>query len=150
MERDLVEYEELSFRSEVSYIADAGGFQMALGALGHGSRVEPVTFFGDRIEDAGDQAKRRRFHKRIDPVTRGVWDQQHVRLVYRRPAAQAGTVKPDAAFKHIGAKLFDWYREVMPLAEQVCEPYINKLDRILSRELQCRFCAHSSSTPLNS
>ena len=74
----LVKDEELGFRPDVDRIGDAGEFQIALSTHSDRTRIEPVTFFRDRIDCICDQTKRSVLGKRIDPESRRVGHEQHV------------------------------------------------------------------------
>jgi hypothetical protein len=52
---DAVENEELGFRAEVGGVADAGGLQVGLGALGDGARVAIIGLAVGRLDHVAGQ-----------------------------------------------------------------------------------------------
>ena len=65
-DRDVVENEELVFRSEQRRVGDAGSFQMRFGAFRQGARIASVALHGHRLDDIAAQIQRGFFVKRIN------------------------------------------------------------------------------------
>ena len=69
----------------------------------------------------------------------GIGNQQHVALVDRRPAADAGAVHAEAFFERRLAQLVDGIGNVVLQSRQVGEAEIEQLGFVLLRELQDGF-----------
>src|SRR2546423_3163187 len=138
----IVEDEELGFGAEVDRVGDTRELQVTFGALGQGARVEPVALAGDRVNHVSSDAERRAIHELIDPEPRDVGDQQHVRLVDRRPAAQTRRVKAEAGGERIFGQLANRERQVMPRAKQVGEAQVYELRLGVGSKFQNIFGIH--------
>ena len=138
----LIEYEELSFGTEVDGIGDARELEVTFGASSDAARVEPVTFFGNWINHIRDETQRLLTHEGIDPITRRIGHQQHVGFVDRGPASQRRSVESEAVFKRILAQLLNRKGQVMPGSDQVCETYVDISRLFILGKLQHIFNAH--------
>ena len=83
---DGIEDEELGFRPEVSGIADAGAFQVSLGALGDGARVAVITLAVGRFDHVAGQHQGGFLEERVDERRFGVRQQDHVGSLDALPA----------------------------------------------------------------
>jgi hypothetical protein len=63
---DAVEDEELGFRAEVGGVADAGGLQVGLGALGDRTRVAVVALAVGRLDHVAGDDQRGLVEERVD------------------------------------------------------------------------------------
>ena len=138
----LVKDEELGFRPDVDRIGDAGEFQIALSTHSDRTRIEPVTFFRDRIDCICEQTKRSVFGKRIDPESRWIRHEQHVRFMDRRPASKRGSVKSKSVLKAVLGQLTDRECKMMPGTDKIGKPDRNKPRLILSGIGQNTFGVH--------
>src|SRR5690348_2521749 len=109
-----IKHEELGFRTEETRVREPGEFQVTLGALCNRARIEGVTFFGDRIDGVTDETKRRLFGEGGHPEASSVGDEQHVRLVDRRPAADGRSIETKAIFELFFAEFADGKCKVLP------------------------------------
>ena len=66
--------------------------------------------------------------ERIENRRLGLRHHEHVALVDRLPAANAGAVEAQAVFEHVLCQLVDRNREVLPDAGKIHEPQVDRLD----------------------
>ena len=81
--------------------------------------------------------------ERIDERRLGLRHDEHVALVDRLPAADAGAVEAEAVLEHVLVELVDGDREVLPEAGKVHEPQVDRLDVPLATHRQDRLRSHS-------
>src|SRR5216683_7002050 len=86
---DLIENEELGFRTKVTVVGNACEPKVVLRAHCNRSGIELVPFFGHRVDGVSKHAESRLFEEGVDPESAGIGYQQHVRFVDRGPAAKA-------------------------------------------------------------
>ena len=94
-----VEDEEFGFGAEVCRVADAGRFQIGLGAAGDGARVAVVTLTVGRVDDVAGNDDGNIIIKRIDEGCRRIGTQLHIGSLNAFPAADRRTVKRLTVFK---------------------------------------------------
>src|SRR5437764_13555385 len=99
MKAHVVEDEELCFGTKVNRVGDARELEITLRATRHAARVQPVTFFGNRVNYVCDETQSLLAHQGIYPVTIGVRDEQHVRFVNRSLAAKTRAVEAETIIK---------------------------------------------------
>src|SRR5262245_39312848 len=99
LETNIIEDKKLSLRTEIDSISNTGKFKIAFCSTAYTAWIKPVSFFGNGINYVGDQTQSLFGHKRIDPVTIGIGNEEHVRLVNRGPAAQARTIEAEPLLK---------------------------------------------------
>ena len=87
VETNVIEDKELGFGTEKSGIGNAGRSEIQLGLLGDVARIAVVTLLGDWIDDVADHHQSGNFGERIQHVSVGIGNQQHVAFIDRRPAA---------------------------------------------------------------
>ena len=80
LEADVVENEEFSFRAEEGGVADAGGDQMLLGALGDRAGIAVIKLAGGGLDDVAENDQLGLSGERIDHGGRSVRLQNHVGL----------------------------------------------------------------------
>ena len=102
IEADVVEDEELGFGAEERGVADAGVLQVQLGLFGDPARIALVVLPGDGIaaRRRSSPASAFRMNGSMNAVV-GIGNEQHVALVDRRPAADAGAVDAEAVLEGI-------------------------------------------------
>jgi hypothetical protein len=90
---DGVEDEEFGFRAEVGGVAQAGGLQVGLGALGDGTRAAVVALAGVGLDDVAGQDEGGLIHEGVDVGGVRVRHQQHVGGLDALPAGDGGAVE---------------------------------------------------------
>jgi hypothetical protein len=138
----IIEDEKLGFRTEINGIGKTSKFQVTLGATRDATRIEPVAFLGDRINDISNQAERSFAHEGVDPVAIRIRHQQHVGFVDRGPAAEARAVKAEAFLERFLGQLLDGECQVMPGSDQICETDVDIGRLFIGGKLQHIFDAH--------
>src|SRR5260370_4656768 len=126
---------ELSFWAPVADVGDARPLQVVLRFLRDEARVAAVWLAGDRVDDVTDQEQRLVRQYRIDGRGVRVRDEQHVALIDRLEAADAGPVESEAARKAVLFELGERQAEVLPCARQIDEPDVDHLDALSLRAL---------------
>ena len=121
---DVVEHEELGLGAEIDGVADAHGFDHALGFLGDAARIAIVRLAGGRLEHVADQDQRGFGEERIDAGRGRVRHQAHVGFVDRLPAGDRGAVEHHAFGKGFFLDLADVESDVLPLAARIGEAEI--------------------------
>ena len=133
---DVVEDEELGFRTEEDGVADAHRLDHALGLLGDAARIAVVGLAGGRLEHVADERQRRLGEERIDDGGCRVRHQAHVGLVDRLPSRDRRAVEHLA----FGEGLFFDHRDVegdvLPLAPRVGETEIDVFHVVVLDHLQ--------------
>src|SRR5260370_13552727 len=113
---------ELSFWAPVADVGDARPLQVVLRFLRDEARVAAVWLARDRVDDVTDQEQRLVRQYRIDGRGVRVRDEEHVALVDRLEAADAGPVESKAAREAVLFELADRQAEMLPRARQIDEP----------------------------
>src|SRR5262245_50407518 len=113
---DLIEDKEFGFGTEVTGVRNSGKLEIALCALSDRARVHLISFLCHRFNGIRKHAQSRFFKKGVNPETTGVWYEQHVRFIDRRPAAKAGGIEADARLERVFIELIDRHGNVMPTA----------------------------------
>ena len=143
VEPDVVKNKELGLGTEESGIADARGFKVRFGLLGHEAGIPRIGLLGDRIKDVADHGQSgHKCQKGIHLRGGRVRDDQHVAGVDGLPPADRGTVKPEPLLKAALLKLLDWHTEMLPCSGQIHELEIYHLDAFFLRKFQYRFGCH--------
>ena len=137
VELHVVEDEELERRAEVGRVRDAGALHVVDGLAGDVPRVARVVLLGQRVLDVADHRQRDVLAERVDEQRVRLRHEQHVRLVDRLPAADAGAVEADAVLEDASSSSdFGRDGEVLPEAGEVHEPQIDGLDLAFAEEGQ--------------
>src|SRR3546814_10512554 len=97
---DLVEHEELGFRSPERDVADAAGLQVLAGKHGGRARVAIVELAADRVDDIAEQDELRTVAEGIHDRGAEIGPQDHVGLVDGLPAGDRGAVEQDRSEEH--------------------------------------------------
>ena len=142
VEADAVQDIELGFRPEVGAFGHAAGFQVRLGLVRHVSRVPRIVFAGDGIADVANEAERWSAGEGVDEGCAGIGKQQHVALVDRLKAANAGAVKSHAFGEGVFSELPGRDREVLPQAGEVHELQVDDLNPFVLDHLDHFFSCH--------
>src|SRR5690606_32264489 len=108
---------KLGLGADVNRIRDTGEPKVAFRTNRDRTRIKPVAFFCDRVDDVRDQADRRFVRERVDPKSARIRDKQHVRFVYRRPTAKARRIKAETVFETVFGKLTDRKCQMVPRTE---------------------------------
>src|SRR5262249_48590436 len=85
---------------------------------------------------AGERVEECRLRDRLD---------EHVRLVDRLPAADTGSIEPQALFERALVEILGRDGEVLPLTGEVHEPEVNGLDFLFTNECQNFPWGHATS-----
>ena len=136
VEADVVEDEELGFRTDEAGVGDAGALQVVDRLAGDVARIARVVFAGDRILHVADHAERGDFGERVDERGVGLRQEQHVAFVDRLPAADARAVEAEAFFEDFLFELADGNREVLPKSGEIHKPQIDGLNVPLATHRQ--------------
>ena len=143
VEADVVEDEELGFGADEAGVGDAGALQVVDRLAGDVARIARVILARDRVLHVADHAERGDLGERIDERRVGLRQEEHVALVDRLPAADAGAVEAEAFFEDFFFELLDGDREVLPDAGEVHEPHVDGLDVALATHRQDCLRSHS-------
>ena len=127
-EGDVVEHEELGFRSEQYGIGDAAGLQEIFGTLGDGARIAVVALHGGRFQDVTDDVQGGLFGERIQLGGGRIRHQHHVRLVDALPAADGGAIEHLAVFEEVFVDLVGGNGNVLLFTLGVGKAQVDKLD----------------------
>ena len=149
IEADVVEDEELGFGADEAGVGDAGALQVIHRLAGDVARIARVVFARDRVLHVADHAERRDLGERIDERGVGLRQEEHVALVDRLPAADAGAVEAEAVFEDFFIELGDGDREVLPDAGEVHEAHVDGFDVALAAHRQDRLRGHSCHDPMS-
>ena len=135
-EADVVEDEELGFRTEEGCIADAGRLQIGLGLLGDAARIAVVGLAAGRIENVAVEHSGRGGEERIDAIRGRIGHQGHVGLVDRPPAGDRGAVEHQAVGERVlvDQRLVEGH--VLPLAARIGETQVDIFDVIVLDRLK--------------
>ena len=133
---DVVEDEELGFRSEEHGVADAHGLHHGLGLPGDAARIAVVRLAGGRLEHVADQRQGGLGEEGIDAGRGGIRHQVHVGLVDCLPAGNRGAVEHLAFGKGVFFDHADVESDVLPLAARIGETEIDVLDVVVLDHLQ--------------
>jgi len=139
LEADVVEDEELGFRSPVGLIADAGGLKIRLGLLRRPARVALIGLAGVGLDHIAMQAERLFGVERIDIGRRQVGVQFHVRLVDRLPSGDRRPVEHEAFGEKVLVYLVFQYGDVLELAARVGETDVDIRDFLVADRLENAF-----------
>ena len=102
-------------------VGDAGALQIIHRLAGDVARVADVVLPRDRVLHVADHAQRRDLRERIEERRLGLRHQQHVALVDRLPAADAGAVEAEALFEYFFREFGHRHGKVLPLSGEVAE-----------------------------
>ena len=116
-----VKNEEFGFRTEVGGVADAGGLQISLGALGDGARVAVIAFAVGWLDHVAGHHDGGFVEERVDVDGIGIRHQQHVGSLNAFPAGDGGTVESMAFFKLVGIEVGNRHAHVLFLTTGVGE-----------------------------
>ena len=147
IEADVVENEELRLRADEAGVGDPGAAQIVDRLAGDVARVAGIVLAGDRILDVADHRQRGEGREGIDDRRVGLGDEEHVALVDPLPAAEARAVEAEAVAEGILLELADRDREVLPGAEKVGKPQIDRLDLLLTAHRQHFTGLHGEEVP---
>ena len=149
VEADVVEDEELGFGADEAGVGHAGALQVVDRLAGDVARIARVVFARDRVLHVADHAERGDHGERIDERGVGLRQEEHVALVDRLPAADAGAVEAEAVFEHFFIELRDGDGEVLPDAGEVHEAHVDRLDVALATHRQDRLRGHCCHDPMS-
>src|SRR5208337_4150654 len=90
IEPDVVKNEEFGLRAEIRRVRDSGIDKVILSLLGYIAGVLRIVLLGDGVDDIANQGQGGYFCERVKHVPARVRNQEHVALMNRRPAADAG------------------------------------------------------------
>ena len=135
-EANVVEDEEFEFRSENGGVADAGLFQIGLGATCGRTRIAAIGLACARLDDVTEKDKLFLRRKRIHDSARAIGQQRHVGFVDVFPAGDRRSVEHDAVRQHVFVHGTDRLGCVLPLAAGVGEPEVHVLDVVFLNHLE--------------
>mmetsp|Transcript_36595 Transcript_36595/g.84874 ORF Transcript_36595/g.84874 Transcript_36595/m.84874 type:complete len:214 (-) Transcript_36595:4688-5329(-) len=130
-----VEDEELGLRAEVGGIAQAGGLQIGLGALGQRARVALIRLAVGGVDHVAGQDQRRLFKEGVDVGRVRIGHQQHVRGFDALPAGDRGAVEGMARRELVFIKRGHGHGDVLLLATGVGEAEVDELDFVLLHQV---------------
>ena len=136
LEADVVEHEELGFRTEEDGVADAGRLQIGLGLLGDAARVAVVGLAAGGIENVAVDDHGRGGEERVHAGRGRVGHQRHVGFVDRPPAGDRRAVEhqPVGEGVLVDQRLIEG--DVLPLAARIGEAQVDIFDVIVLDRLQ--------------
>ena len=132
---DGVEDEEFGLGAEEGGVADAGGLQVGLGAVGDGTRVTVVALAVGRVDHVAGQDQGGLVEERVDVGGVGVRHQQHVGGLDTLPASNGGAVEGMTAFELVFVKRRDRHADVVFLALGVGKTEVDELDFVFLDDL---------------
>jgi hypothetical protein len=132
---DAVENEELGFGTEVGRVADAGGLQVGLGALGDRTRVAVIALAVGRLDHVAGQDQGGFVEEGVDVGGGSVGHQLHVGGLDAFPAGDRGTVEGVAVFELVHAEGGNRHADVLFLAAGIGEAEVDELDFLLFHHL---------------
>ena len=147
VEADVVEDEELGFGADEAGVGDARALEVVHRFASDVARVARVVFAGDRILHVADDAERGDRGERVDERRIGLRQEEHVALVDRLPAADAGAVEAEALFEDFFVELRNGNREVLPDAGEIHEAHVDGFDIAFAAHRQDRLRGQSSHDP---
>ena len=116
--------------------------QVVHGLAGDVAGIAAVVFPGDRVLDVADHRQRGDLAEWVERGGLRLRHHQHVALVDRLPAADAGAVEAQAVLEDVLVELVDGNGEVLPNAGEVHEPQIDGLDILFPTQRQYLFGSH--------
>ena len=133
---DLVEDEELGFRSDEAGVGDARFLQIRFRLPGDVPRITAEVLPGHRVDDVGDDADGRLGKERIEPGGVGIGDGQHVGFMDAHPATDRRTVETEALLERARVERVDGVGAVLPRTQHVHELQVDHLGLVLFGELK--------------
>src|SRR6267378_5054782 len=142
-----VKDKKLGLGTEIDRVSNTSESEVAFCPSANATCIEPIAFLCYRIDDVGDETQGLLTHERVDPVTRRIGHQQHVRLMNRSPTTQGRAVESEAIFERALAKLIDRKSQMVPRSNEVREAYVDvrhlfifcKLQHIPNAHVNCSF-----------
>ena len=135
-ETNLVEDEELRFRTKIHGITQADLLDVRLGFLGDIARIAAVGLVGDGVDNVTDEGEGRLLEERVDARRAGVRNKDHVGLVDGLPATDGASVEA----KSLGETFFrdpvDRHGGVLPLAQEIHEFVVHELESAFLDQFQ--------------
>lgn len=107
-----------------------------LAALRAIERVAAVFLLGNRVAHVADQRQRGVHHERVDLGGVSHRHQQHVGLIDRLPAADAGPVEAEPVVEAFQGEFADRAGGVLPQPGEVHETQVEELDFFLLDQLE--------------
>ncbi len=137
LELHLVEDEELRLRADEHGVAEAGGLEVFLGALGDGARVAVVALHGARLDDVADQDQGRLFGEGVEHGGLVDRHQNHVGGFDAFPAMNGRAIEHLAVFEEVFVLgITGRNGHVMLLAFGIGEAQINPLHIVIFDQLK--------------
>jgi hypothetical protein len=133
---DGVEDEELGLGTEVRRVAETGGLEVGLRALGERSRIALVALAVRRLDDVARDEERRLVHERIDVRRARVRHQQHVGRLDALPPRDRGAVERVPRVELVLGELLRGHGDVLLLAAGVGEAEVDELDLLVLDHLE--------------
>eukprot|EP00042_Codosiga_hollandica_P061003 m.922406 g.922406 ORF g.922406 m.922406 type:complete len:463 (+) comp98226_c0_seq1:811-2199(+) len=130
-----VEDEELRLRTEESGVAQAGGLEISLGALGQRTRIALVGLAVGGVDHVAGQDQRRLFEEGVDVGGVGIGHEQHVRGFDALPAGDRGAVEGVTRRELVFIEMGNGHGDVLLLATGVGEAEVNELDFVVLHQL---------------
>ncbi len=145
LEPDVVEDEELGFGPEKRRVRKARVLEMQLSFLGDPAGIALIVLPGDRVDDVAVHHQRGGFAEGVQERGVRIGNQEHVRFIDRRPAADGRTVDAEAIFEGFLFQLRDRIADVMGKPRDVCEAQIYLFGFMFFREIEHFFRRHGFS-----
>ncbi len=131
----VVEDEEFGLRPEEGRVAQAGGLEVGLGALGDRARVAVVGLAVARLEHVARQEQRGLFEERVDVGGVRVRHQQHVGGFDALPACDRGAVEGVARAELVFVEMRNGHSDVLFFSAGVGETEVDELDFVFLHHL---------------
>ncbi len=145
IEANIVEDEELGLGSKVGGIGNTAVFELQFRLLGDPARIAVVVLARNGVDDVAEHDQCPGLRERIHEGSGGIGNDEHVALVNRRPAADAGAVDSEAIFKRALIEHADGIRDVLVQSGQVGKAQIDLPGIVLLGELKSLLWGHRSS-----
>ncbi len=133
---NVVEHEEFGFRAEIGGVAEAGGGEMLLGALGDRAGIAVIELASRGLDHVTEDDQLGLGGERVENGGRQVRLQDHVGLVDALPAGDRRTVEHDAFAQQVLVDGHDMLGGVLPLAARIGEAEIDVFDVVFLDEFE--------------
>jgi len=125
---DGIEDEEFGFGAKVGHVADAGGLQVGLGALGDGTRIAVVALAGVGFDDVAGQDEGGLVHEGVDVGGVRIRHEQHVGGLDAFPAGDRGSIEGVAVGELFLVEMGYGHGDVLFLAAGIGKAEIDEFD----------------------
>ncbi len=135
-ETNLVEDEELWFRTKVHGIAQTDLLDVCLGFLGNMAWITAVGLVSNGVDDVTDQGEGRLLEEGVDARRASVGHEDHVGLVDGLPAADRAAVEAKSLSETLFGDPVDRHGGVLPLTQEIDEFVVYELESTVLDQFQ--------------